>query len=227
MKRYSGREHYLRAYREVSIDNRRTIKRVESDGETSSRRDRFLYGNLLRRSGCNDPGSLQVIEEHLIGEHVNGELFVAKVIETGHLITAGCTNLVCDFLTGGEDTTGALAEVLFDAIEPVLEGLTGRNHGPWCGRGGASLDGSRDSGAERARGDERRGGRGEGVAGGEGGSRGAGNGCNGDESGHDGRDGVGVLNWRRGDWKRGFFISMRITVCVAEAHWSNVWLWPD
>lgn len=63
---------------------------------------RVLNGSLFGGGRCAAAARLQVLEDHVVGEHVDRQLLVAKLVETRHLVTRRGTDFVGDLLAGRE-----------------------------------------------------------------------------------------------------------------------------
>lgn len=58
-----------------------------------------LHRGLLRRGSCAATARLQVLEDNIVRKHINRQLLVAELVETGHFVARGRSDLVGDLLT--------------------------------------------------------------------------------------------------------------------------------
>mmetsp|Transcript_1987 Transcript_1987/g.2691 ORF Transcript_1987/g.2691 Transcript_1987/m.2691 type:complete len:217 (+) Transcript_1987:1108-1758(+) len=108
----------------VGVNDGRTIKRIECHGVARAAHRVFGWGLLGGGSG-DGTARLQLLEQNGVSQDINGELLITKLVEAGHLVARGSTDLVSDLLTGVEKALGGLGKASLDLVglQEILDGL--------------------------------------------------------------------------------------------------------
>lgn len=95
------------AHREVRVDDGGAVQRVEGH-RVPLAAHRVLSRGLLGGGRGDHAGVLQVLEQNVVGQDVDGELLVPKLVEAGHFVTRGGADFVCDLLASAEEGQDSL-----------------------------------------------------------------------------------------------------------------------